>query len=137
MMKTISTAAFAVLMLHGIQAIAAPSSQTESACHPQNHRVQAHRAQTAGSVTHIRTSTTHVEREKHSVGDGRITTAIKTKLLVSSDTSARRIHVNTRNGIVTLTGVAYTKQEKSSAGRVARSVHGVRHVDNRVVVQAS
>ena len=137
MLKPIPTAVLAVLMLSGAQAIAQTSPQADTACHRQSYRVQPHRTHTAAAAGHVRTRTAHVEREKHSVGDGSITTAIKTKLLVSSDTSARRIHVNTRNGVVTLTGVAYSKQERIRAGRVARSVHGVQRVDNRVVVQPS
>jgi len=75
-------------------------------------------------------------REKHSVGDGSITAAIKTKLLASSDTSGSRIHVVTKNGVVTLSGTARSKHEKIRAVQIARSVHGVRNIRNRLTVHA-
>ena len=46
-----------------------------------------------------------------------------------------RLGVNTTNGIVTLTGVADTFEEKARAEELATKVSGVTHVQNQVQVR--
>ena len=66
--------------------------------------------------------------------DSAITAAVKTKLLASPDTSGMKIHVSTKNGIVTLSGKAQSEEEKQQAQSIALGVKGVRHVRNELTV---
>jgi hyperosmotically inducible protein len=70
--------------------------------------------------------------------DSWVTLKTKLALLTSEDVSGLDIDVDTANGRVTLKGKVETPREKSKAEAVARSVEGVRDVENRLqVVPAS
>ena len=60
--------------------------------------------------------------------DARITAAIKTKLLTSSDLSALNISVNTTTGVVTLSGPVPSVETISKAVLLALQTDGVREV---------
>lgn len=64
------------------------------------------------------------------VDDGTITTEVKAKLLNDSVTRGVAISVETFQGQVTLTGAVDTEQQRERATQVARSVNGVRKVNN-------
>lgn len=68
------------------------------------------------------------------VDDSVITTKIKTAFASDKGVSALHLHVVTTNGHVTLTGLATSDAEKDRAGRIARSVTGVRSVSNDIAV---
>ncbi|AQT60410.1 transporter [Cellvibrio mixtus] len=63
-----------------------------------------------------------------------ISSTIKSKLLWSKYTNSQSVTVDTLNGKVTLKGNADTEEAKNLAGRLAKSTHGVRAVDNKLVV---
>ena len=67
--------------------------------------------------------------------DAGITAAVKSKLLVTKEVSSFDIQVDTHDGVVTLTGIADSKAHVEQAGRVAKSVDGVKSVDNRIIVK--
>jgi len=69
--------------------------------------------------------------------DGVITTRVKAELARNDKTSALRTNVETFRGTVQLNGFANSTEEKAEAGRVARSVPGVKRVDNNLKVDAS
>ena len=69
--------------------------------------------------------------------DTSITTKIKAKFAKDSDVSAMKIHVKTKNGIVTLSGNAKSDTEKSKAEDLAKEVEGVKSVNNNVKIAAS
>ncbi|RUM87310.1 MAG: BON domain-containing protein [Thermodesulfatator sp.] len=67
--------------------------------------------------------------------DATITTKVKLALLRDPVTKARKIDVDTVNGVVTLTGAVETEAERRRAEEVARSVSGVRAVVNNLRVE--
>ena len=71
------------------------------------------------------------------VDDSVITTQVKAKFVEAKDVDASRISVETINGTVLLRGVAKNAQAKTEAESLARSVAGVRSVNNRIDVSAS
>jgi len=69
------------------------------------------------------------------VDDGLITTQVKTKLIADSRTDAYKINVETKEGVVQLSGFVDNDDAKRTAGEVARSVSGVRDVDNDLEIR--
>lgn len=63
--------------------------------------------------------------------DAAITTAVKSKLLADPDVGGLKIDVDTRGGVVTLTGNVASRAEADQAVKIARGTDGVdRVVDN-------
>jgi osmotically-inducible protein OsmY len=60
--------------------------------------------------------------------DGRISAAVRTVLLNDPELGLRRITVEVRMGVVTLSGAVRTLEEVQRAERLARSVAGVREL---------
>lgn len=63
------------------------------------------------------------------VDDGWITTKVKSKLAVAKNVEATDISVETKEGVVTLTGAVPSAAVKSHVVQEARSVKGVKSVD--------
>lgn len=68
------------------------------------------------------------------VDDAIITTKVKTKLIEDPITKARKIDVDTVNGVVTLTGLVDSEEEIQRAVAIAQSVPGVKRVVNNLRV---
>ncbi|RKX60194.1 MAG: transporter [Thermodesulfobacteriota bacterium] len=68
------------------------------------------------------------------IDDAKITAEIKLKLLQDPITKARKIDVDTVNGVVTLTGLVETEKEIKRAIEIAKSVKGVKEVINNLKV---
>ena len=68
------------------------------------------------------------------IDDGSITAHIKYELFASPGARGLKTKVDTRDGNVVLTGEAKNEAEKDLATKLARSVRGVRSVDNRMTV---
>ncbi|MEO8331186.1 MAG: BON domain-containing protein, partial [Gallionella sp.] len=66
--------------------------------------------------------------------DSAITAKVKSKLMGDHRLKKSDISVMTTNGVVTLDGTANSAKAKSEAGRVAKSVKGVKSVDNNLKV---
>jgi hyperosmotically inducible protein len=64
--------------------------------------------------------------------DSWITTEVKSKLIADKQTSGTAIHVNTYEGVVTLTGTAKSQEEADRAAEDAKSVKGVKSVENNI-----
>ena len=79
-----------------------------------------------------------VTRGDQSVGayvdDSVITTQVKAKFVAADLVDARSINVETINGTVLLKGKAKDVNEKAQAETLARSVAGVKSVNNRIDV---
>lgn len=60
--------------------------------------------------------------------DSEITAAVKAKLMMDENVAARRIDVNTEDGIVTLRGTVATSEEANRAVELAQTADGVRLV---------
>lgn len=63
-----------------------------------------------------------------------ITTRVKAKFAEDSGVSALRIHVDTTDGVVTLSGRASTAEEVDRAVQLAKTVDGVKRVESTLQV---
>jgi hypothetical protein len=75
--------------------------------------------------------------ERRSVDDSVITAIVKSKLAADNETSSANVNVDTRSGVVTLTGVVTTKANKEQAERIARNTEGVTRVINNITVETN
>ena len=66
--------------------------------------------------------------------DSWITSKAKTKFVFNGDVKARRIKVETQQGVVTLRGKVDTAQERATAEHIARDLDGVTSVRNALEV---
>jgi osmotically-inducible protein OsmY len=69
------------------------------------------------------------------VDDVAITTKVKAELLDSERVEGLDVNVDSTNGRVKLTGWADSAEEIRAAGDIARSVDGVKSVDNQLQVK--
>jgi len=69
------------------------------------------------------------------VDDAWITTKVKSEMIADSDVKAHKIDVDTKNGVVKLTGTVETWQQANKAADIARGVKGVTAVENDIRVQ--
>lgn len=67
----------------------------------------------------------------HDVADGWISTKVKSTLLYSSNVDGSDIDVDTKNGVVTLSGKVDTGAERDLAVELARNVRGVKSVHSK------
>lgn len=74
-------------------------------------------------------------RSSQPVSDSVITTKVKAKMAKDKQVSAMNIEVKTVDGVVNLAGNAKSKSESSQAVRLAKSVKGVKKVQNDISVQ--
>jgi hyperosmotically inducible periplasmic protein len=69
------------------------------------------------------------------IDDGVITTEVKAKLIADSRTDAYKINVETKQGVVQLSGFVDNTDAKQAAGEVARTVKGVSNVRNDLEIR--
>ncbi len=72
-----------------------------------------------------------------SVDDVAITASVSASLVKDADLSAIKIDVDTKNGVVLLTGPAPSAAARDRASSIAKSVKGVTSVENKLVVKGS
>jgi hyperosmotically inducible periplasmic protein len=81
-----------------------------------------------------------VKTENSSTGekidDSILTAKVKTALIENSDTKAHQINVETKLGVVQLSGFVDSAAAKNAATSVARSVTGVKDVKNELSVKS-
>lgn len=70
------------------------------------------------------------------IDDSVLTAKVKTALIASPDTKAHQINVETKDGVVQLSGFVDSNSAKSAATTVARSVTGVKDVKNELSVKS-
>ncbi len=70
------------------------------------------------------------------VDDAAITAAVKSKLMVDSLVGGLKIDVDTKDGVVSLSGPVKSQTEKDTAVRIARETSGVKDVQDNLVVQS-
>jgi hyperosmotically inducible periplasmic protein len=99
----------------------APASDAHDAAHPAESRDAAPK------------DTGRQARE--ALGDAAITASIKTDFLKDPDLSVLKIDVDTRDGVVTLNGLAENEAARSRAEQIAGGIKGVRQVRNFLVVK--
>lgn len=81
----------------------------------------------AGSRTH--------ESTGQYMDDSTITTKVKTALLADPDVSGLDVKVETFKGVVQLSGFVDSAKQASKAVEIARSVDGVKKVENKLTVK--
>lgn len=69
------------------------------------------------------------------LGDAAITASIKADYLKDPDLSVLKIDVDTRDGVVTLNGLAENDAARQRAERLAQGIKGVKEVRNYLVVK--
>lgn len=69
------------------------------------------------------------------VDDATITAKVNAALAADKDLSAIRIDVDTKDGVVTLTGPAPTPEASAQATKIAKGVKGVTSVNNQLTVK--
>jgi len=69
------------------------------------------------------------------VDDGEITARVKTALAGDPRTKAHQINIETRSGVVQLSGFVDSSEAKSTAEQLARAVEEVKSVDNELDVK--
>jgi hyperosmotically inducible periplasmic protein len=69
------------------------------------------------------------------VSDAGITAQVKAAFALSKRISAYEIGVETKGGVVTLTGKAPSEIDRELAGNVAKDTMGVKQVDNQILVE--
>lgn len=67
--------------------------------------------------------------------DNALTAKVKTALTADATTKAYQINVDVNQGRVALGGFVDTEESKNNASRVARSVEGVKSVENNLQIQ--
>jgi hyperosmotically inducible protein len=69
------------------------------------------------------------------IDDSTISAKVKSALIESADTKAGDIKVETRGGVVQLSGYVANEAQKAAATKVAQSVEGVKDVNNSISVK--
>jgi hyperosmotically inducible protein len=67
--------------------------------------------------------------------DAWITTKAKAALLATKGVSVTSIDVDTKQGLVTLTGKVPTENAREKAEAVVKDLNGVKSVDNRLIIE--
>ena len=93
------------------------------------------RNQLLGGVVAAFLLTTTVVVQADEASDQQITQQVKQKLFANDPQVAPRIEVTTRDGVVSLKGVAFTPQYILDVLRDARSVQGVTKVENHLAYE--
>ena len=70
------------------------------------------------------------------ISDAAVTTAVKSKFLADTSTPGLKIDVDTKDGVVTLSGTVRTRAEADRAVSLARDTNGVKRVVNNLKVAA-
>lgn len=68
--------------------------------------------------------------------DAWVTTKVQAKYFMDADVKGHKIDVDTRNGVVTLTGTVENAQQKAEAEQIASETDGVKRVVNQLTVGA-
>ena len=69
------------------------------------------------------------------VSDASISTAVQSKLTSDRVSNFTRVDVDTERGVVNLSGVVQSAEQKARASELARQVNGVKRVNNNLQVQ--
>jgi hyperosmotically inducible protein len=79
-------------------------------------------------------TTPKLEKAGDKTADAAITSAVKTKFLGDTQVSGMKIDVDTKDGVVTLTGNVKSEAEKAEAVRLAKNTTGVKSVVDKLTV---
>jgi hyperosmotically inducible periplasmic protein len=85
-------------------------------------------------MTVEKTDKTTVEKVREYIDDASITAQVKLALLFHRGTSVINTKVETKNGIVTVSGVAKNNAEKDLVGKLVNNIKGVKGLINKITV---
>lgn len=104
-----------------------------SAC--ENHNAPAPNADNTAQNVHDQNQQTLTPRNQ-SEGDLKLTQKIRQALMddESLSTNGKNVKIITSNGVVTLRGAVNSEREKNEIGKKAKSIFGVRNVDNQLEI---
>ena len=74
-------------------------------------------------------------RAQDALNDGALTAKIKSKMALDDTVKALAIDVDTRDGVVTLSGTVHSEAERAKAVQLAKETAGVTSVVDRLVVR--
>jgi osmotically-inducible protein OsmY len=77
---------------------------------------------------------TTIEKVGDNIDDASITAQVKLTLLFHGATSAAKIKVVTKNGVVTVSGVAKNSAEKDLVGKLVNNIKGVKDLKNEITI---
>lgn len=80
--------------------------------------------------------TTTEETATQTMNDASIAAAVQTRLTSDRVSNFTRVDVDAEHGIVSLTGVVRSPEQKARAEELARQVNGVTRVNNNLQVQS-
>ena len=75
-------------------------------------------------------------RAGDAIADAAITAKVKTAFLADADVKGLQVDVDTRDGVVTLSGTLDKAANVDRAATIARGIEGVKSVENRLTVKA-
>jgi hyperosmotically inducible protein len=89
------------------------------------------------AMSEPQTEETPAVKAGEEVSDAWITTKVKTDLMATGDVPGTGIEVETKDGVVTLTGEVESQAVADKAKSVAGNIKGVKRVDSQLTVRAS
>jgi hyperosmotically inducible protein len=87
------------------------------------------------NMTVEKTKNVTVEKVTEFIDDASITAQVKLALLFHRGTSVIKTKVETKDGIVTVSGVAKNSAEKELVGKLVTNIKGVKELKNRITVE--
>jgi len=128
-----------------LQTLNEAGKKTEQALSSAGEKISAKTSEVASSIstsdnttvttTGNTTTTSTTGETRRAVSDAAITASVKTDLLKDPDLSVLKIDVDTKDGVVTLNGLAADEPARSRAEKMASAVKGVKEVRNFLVVK--
>jgi osmotically-inducible protein OsmY len=129
-----------------MQTLNEAGQKTEKALSSAGEKISAKTSEVTGSIStderttvsttgNTASTTTTSSETKRTVSDAAITASVKTDLLKDPDLSVLKIDVDTKDGVVTLNGLAADEPARSRAEKMASAVKGVKEVRNFLVVK--
>jgi len=97
-------------------------------------------AESAAGVKEVDTSNLRVEKSEHPLDDTFITAKVKgvfakNKLFGDAPVPVVSVNVETKNGVVYLTGTAKNQEQANNAVKLAKTVKGVKAVKSKIVIE--
>jgi hyperosmotically inducible protein len=113
-----------------------PSAPTSASTRPVEQETAAERAKNAGKVLGA-TAKQAAQQLDEVIGDGALTTKIKSKMALDDLVNASSINVSTKDRVVTLTGTVDSARERERAVTLAKETNGVARVEDKLTQRGS
>lgn len=89
------------------------------------------------AVTSVGCQSTMGKSAGDTMSDAQISTSVQSKLTADRVSNFTRVDVDTERGVVNLSGIVQSAEQKARAAEVARQVNGVKRVNNNLQVQGT